>query len=413
MARLSPEFQVVKEENPSQIAKADLAVGFLAKNDEPTIARIATTLSEGQAMDFPETRTALILSDCNSTDKTVETFFNAPTDLPKIVVVAPQSERQQTQALFNLLIVAERLGAKYVVVQNADTLTVKRTWLKRLINPLAEGVADFTNPLYSRNAIDAPVTNLMVYPLFRALFGRRLRQPILTDWAFGDGVLKALLARNDWPDRPGAMAPELMVKATAVTSGFRVCQSIMTEGRYGLSNQRMDTDHIIGMFKELAHGLFELMAIFRENWRVVSRSKPTSVVGTDLKPGLFPVRYEVRLEELFGEIKDLRKDAEADWRDLLPNSPGDLGHYLATVSLADLDVDAQKWGSLLFYCGNLYDTLNETDKSRLLTAMTPVFLARILSFQKQTLGLSATQVEAQVEEAAMTLEKLKKNFTTA
>jgi hypothetical protein len=410
MASLSPEFHAVKEENPDRVAQADLVVGLLAHNDEATVEKVASKYSEGLAQDFPEARAALVLSDRHSEDRTVEAFFRAPTGPPKLAVVAPPDRRQETQGLFNLFLVAERLGAKMVVVQGADAMTVKRTWLKRLVKPLADGVADFANPLYARNAIDAPVTNLMVYPLVRALFGRRLRQPVLTDWAFNDKVLAALLACQNWPDLPGPMAPDLNAKVLAATGGFRICQTIMTEGRYGLSNERLDTPHIIRLFRELAQGVFEAMTRFKDYWPKVVRSRPTSVVGTDLKPGLYPVRYEVSLEELYGEIHALLKAAEPEWRELLAPMPGGLGQHLKEASLSDLCVTVKEWGAFLFHCGQLYETLDPAARQRLISAMTPVFLARFLTFQKQTLGLSVAQVEAKVEEAAEGMEKLKKEL---
>ncbi|MDR1871631.1 MAG: hypothetical protein LBS60_06830 [Deltaproteobacteria bacterium] len=410
MASLAPQYHVIKEENPDQVTQADLVVGFLSRNDAPTISRMATKVSEGWRMDYPGLSTALVLSDCHSQDQTLANFFQTHTGPPKLAVVAPPEKDQATQTLFNLLMVASRLKAKIVLVQTADTLTIKRTWLRRLINPIADDLADFTNPLYSRNAIDAPVTNLMVYPMFRALFGRRLRQPILTDWAFNDQVLAALLAYKDWPDHSGLLVPELMVKTIAVTSGFRICQSIMTEGRYGLSNKRMDTPHIIKMFQELTLGVFETMIRFKEAWRAVKRSKPTSVIGTDLKPGIFPIRYDVNLKELYNEIQALLAATEPEWRRFLADRPESLRPRLLTASLEDINVSAREWGLFLFYCGNLYATLAESDRPKLLEAMTPVFLARFLSFQKQTIGLLGAQVEAKVEESAAILEWLKKEL---
>ncbi|MDR0550037.1 MAG: hypothetical protein LBI10_11605 [Deltaproteobacteria bacterium] len=410
MVSLSPEYQVFKEENPDNVTQADLVVGLLAHDNEATIDKVAVKVSEGQALDYPGLKTALVLSDHHSQDQTLAAFFAAATGPPKLAVVCHKDENQALQAIFNLLFVAARLKAKTVVVLNADTLTTKRTWLKRLIQPLIQGMADFTNPLYSRNAIDAPVTNLVIYPIFRALFGRRLRQPILTDWAFTHEVLEALLAFRDWPDLPGVLIPELMVKALAVAKDFRICQSIMIEGRYGLSNKRMDTPHITGLFSELTRGVFEAMTRFQDYWPKIVRSKPTSVIGTDLKPGLFPSRYEVRLEELFGEIHELIKNSEPEWRELLAGAPGDLRNYLLNVSLGDLEIDARMWGSLLFYCGDLYGQLDGTAQVRLLKAITPVFLARFLTFQKQTLGLAPTQVESKVEEGADIVEKLKREL---
>ncbi|MDR1608248.1 MAG: hypothetical protein LBT38_07570 [Deltaproteobacteria bacterium] len=409
MGVLSSEYQVVKEENPLNVTQADLVVGFLSRDDATTIERVVVKVSEGLAQDYPDLKAALILSDCHSTDNVVETFFNIPTTLPKLAIVAPPNQNTPTQGLLNLFYLAERLKAQIVVVQSADTLTVKRTWIKRLIHPIIMDTADFTNPLYARNAIDSPVTNLMVYPMIRALFGRRLRQPVLADWAFNAKFLKALLAYPDWPDSPSLMIPEFLIKVMAIIGGFRICQTIMTEGRHGLSNRVMDTPHIIGMFKQLAQAIFESMARFKDEWSKITRSKPTSVIGTDLKQELFPTRYKIHLEELHQDILDLLKEATPQWQEVL-GPASNLLEYLLVTPLGDLEISSQNWGLFLFMCGDIYERLDSPGQEKLMTAMTPVFLARFLTFQKHTIGLSPIQVESKVEKAAENLEKLKKEL---
>jgi hypothetical protein len=103
-------------------------------------------------------------------------------------------------------------------------------------------------------------------------------------------------------------------------------------------------------------------------------------------------------------------EAEPEWRELLSDMPGDLGQRLREASLSDLCVTVRDWGAFLFYCGLLYERLDPGARQRLISAMAPAFLARFLTFQKQTLGLSVAQVEAKVEEAAEGMEKLKKEL---
>ncbi|MDR1083634.1 MAG: hypothetical protein LBP22_01965 [Deltaproteobacteria bacterium] len=410
MASLSPESHILKEENPDSVTEADLVIGFLAKDNASTINSLVVKGSEGQETDYPGLKTVFILSDCHSADKTVETYFRTKSPLPKMAVVCPPEFDAEIYGFFNLLLTAQRLGAKTVIIESADTMTVKRTWIKRLIQPIIDGIADFTTPLYSRNAIDAPVTNLMVYPMIRLLFGRRLRQPILTDWAFNDRGLKTLLGYKKWPDFPGLLALELTVKVLAVTGGHRICQSIMTEGRYGMSNKEMDTPHIMLMFRQLASGLFDVMLKFKDNWLSVSRSRPTSVTGTDLKPDLFPSRYQVSLEELYGKIHLLLAEYESEWTGLLRPLPGDFYNYLKTAPLDTLEVSSQKWGLFLFHCAYIYEQLSEKDQQTFIEAITPAFLARFLTFQKETIGLPSGQIEAKVEDGAEQMEKMKKQY---
>ena len=51
-------------------------------------------------------------------------------------------------------------------------------WIERLAAPLLQDKADFALPAYSRHRYEGTITRLMLAPLVRALYGRRLHYPI-------------------------------------------------------------------------------------------------------------------------------------------------------------------------------------------------------------------------------------------
>ena len=53
-------------------------------------------------------------------------------------------------------------------------------------------------PLYHRHKFDGTITNGIVYPLTRALYGRRIRQPIGGDFGFSGELARVYLAKPVW-----------------------------------------------------------------------------------------------------------------------------------------------------------------------------------------------------------------------
>src|SRR2546427_12065877 len=60
----------------------------------------------------------------------------------------------------------------------ADVTSAADEWLERLLRPVLEQKADLVVPVYARHRYDGTLTNLVLAPLVRALFGRRLHQPL-------------------------------------------------------------------------------------------------------------------------------------------------------------------------------------------------------------------------------------------
>ena len=55
-------------------------------------------------------------------------------------------------------------------------------WIELLAGPILKGGYDFVAPLYARYKYDGTITNTVTYPLTRALYGLRIRQPIGGDF---------------------------------------------------------------------------------------------------------------------------------------------------------------------------------------------------------------------------------------
>jgi hypothetical protein len=91
-----------------------------------------------------------------------------------------------------------------------------------------EGV-DFIAPLYHRHKFDGTITNSIIYPLTRALYGKRVRQPIGGDFGFSGRLAKHYLSKDVWQTDVARYGIDIWMTTEAMANNFTVAQSFRRE----------------------------------------------------------------------------------------------------------------------------------------------------------------------------------------
>ena len=86
---------------------------------------------------------------------------------------------------------------------------------------------DFVAPLYARHRYDGTITNTIVYPLTRALYGKRIRQPIGGDFGFSGDLAARFLEFEDWEGPVAQYGIDIFMTTTALAEGRKVAQSFL------------------------------------------------------------------------------------------------------------------------------------------------------------------------------------------
>ena len=144
----------------------------------------------GLAKYFPDCRALLLNSDGGSRDGTPEVVREAsigsfetllaahPLRAVHRIVTPYHGIPGKGSALRTVFAAAALTGARACAVVDSDLRSVTPEWVDLLINPVLRHDYDFVAPLYHRHKYDGTITNSIVYPLTRALYGARVRQPI-------------------------------------------------------------------------------------------------------------------------------------------------------------------------------------------------------------------------------------------
>jgi len=185
--------------------------------------------------------------------------------------------------------VAQRLGARALVLLEADVVSIIPEWLERLAGPVLDGKADFVAPAYARHRWEGTISRLLLSPLVRALYGRRLQQPFGGQQALSARLVEHLLIHPKWSWQRADVS-DLWITGTAIADGFAVSEAWL--GRH-LVRSRTRTSDLPAMIAQTLGATFTVMERHGDLWLEVRGSEPIPMIGEPAPLGAEPMTVDV------------------------------------------------------------------------------------------------------------------------
>jgi glucosylglycerate synthase len=390
------------EINPENIERADLVVGIPSCNEADSISYPTRQVSFGLKKYFPDKKAVIINCDNNSPDNTKKAFLETVTDVPKIYISTPPGVKGKGNNFFNLFKKVKALQAEAVLVVDADLKSITPEWIKCMGEPLFKGFS-FVTPLYVRHKYDGTITNSIAYPLSRALYGRRVRQPIGGDFGFSGSMAKVFLETDTRNDAVSSFGIDIWMTTIAMNQQLKVCQSCIGRPKEHRNKDLFAT--IYPMFRQEVGTIFSLMKRLDSNWRRIKYSKPTAINGFGSGETEFPTKVDIDPVTLRNCFRDGFREYDEIWKNTL--SPGICGK-LYEIKEMPIDVftfPADLWARIIYDWAVAYRDTDETD--RLMDALVPLYFGKTLSFIRKTEKMTIQQTEAAIEEECMVFESTK------
>jgi hypothetical protein len=384
------------------IGQADILVGIPSFNNASTIGHVAASSARGMAEHFPGLKAVLINSDGGSKDETSGAFMRAeaPSGTTKLSFSyeGPAGKGSSLKAIFEA---CSLLRVKAGVVVDADLRSITPLWVKLLADPVVRGEAEYVTPYYIRHKYDGTITNNIVYPTTRALYGVRIRQPIGGDFAFSGGLARVYTEKDVWETDVARFGIDVFMTTTAIMEGAPICQASLGTK---IHDPRDPAASLGPMFRQVTGTIFRLMRQYQERWKDISGSKLAPVMGpaSDAEP-----------EPVNANLSALLEKFRSGCRASAPR----LEEFLSTGNFEELKEHAEAEGekcelSPRLWARIVYDFAIEYNRGRhdpdeVVDAMTPIYFGRVASFVSQTADLSTTQAEKIIEEQAEVFEQEK------
>ena len=397
------------------VKKTDILVGIPSFNNANTIGHVVRAVQAGLTKYFPDRKAVIVNSDGGSTDNTVETVQNAAIEDFDSILVEHSKEQVfkittpyhgipgKGSAFRTIFHIAGMLGAEACIVVDSDLRSITPEWVELLAKPVLDKDFDFVSPLYLRHKYDGTITNSIIYPLTRALYGKRVRQPIGGDFGFSGDMAAFYLSKDVWDTDVARYGIDIWMTTTAIANDFRVCQSFLGAKIHDAKDPGAD---LSAMLCQVVGATFDLMEEYPDKWKSVAKSEPVQTFGFTYAVGLEPVA--VNIKRMVERFRLGAKELTVIWNKFLPADVIDYLHLTAELPESEFTFSDELWVGII-YSFALAAHTKAINRDHLLKALTPLYIGRTASFVKETGGSDAQQVEEKIEELCRMFEE-KKNI---
>ena len=380
------------------IETADIVVGIPCYNNQTTIGNVVKQVSLGLHKYYPDKRSVIVVSDGGSVDDSREEARAVQVSpFQEIIVTIYRGVPGKGSALRAVLELARFLKAEACVVVDSDLRSISPQWIRNLLCPILNDEYQFVAPYYKRFKLDGTITNNIVYNMTRALYGRKVRQPIGGDFAFSREVVSEIYDQDVWDTDVGRFGIDIWLTTMALVKGFNICQA-----RLGAKiHDAKDPSESLGpMFRQVVATMFSLMEENRSYWWDVQGSEEIPLVGDEIETE--PEPFPINVDGLVESFKNGYRQFGALWKNILSEESFQEVQELAEKS-DGFQMDDHKWAHILYDAASTYHCW-PMNRFKLVELLTPLYYARVASFARIVENMSDAEAEQVVEKQAMCFE---------
>ena len=410
-----------------EIKKADILIGIPSYNNENTIGHVIKAVRLGLTKYFPKFKSVIVNSDCGSTDKTrkiVKNNLGDYKDLETILIAHEMhpyirslhthiSEMVTTfrgtpgkgKAFRRIFEIAHKLGVKAVVVVDSDLRSITPEWIQLLAAPIVFKDFDYVAPLYARHKYDGTITNSLIYPLTRALYGKNIRQPIGGEFGFSAKVLDEYMKKDIWDTDVAYYGIDIWMTSVALANGFKVCQSFLGAKIHNPKNIATLTP----MFKQVIGTIFSLIEETYDKWKSIKGSEDLPTFGFQAR--VIPEEVPQDFNDLFKHFQKGVKKRESVWKEILKAENYKALEKLTSQAKKGYSFPLEIWVKIIYdyiiFYHRFKNIFMEMSLPSVLESMIPLYFGFTSSFVLKTKTMSNQEAEEEIENICLEFEKLK------
>jgi hypothetical protein len=395
------------------VGEVDLLVGIPSHNNAKTIGHTVETIEECFHQNFARERAVIVNVDGGSSDGTCEVVLNTATHKnPTVhglsslrtehrVVTRYASAPSEGRAVRTVFAAADLLRAKACALVSPVTPNMTAAWIRGLLQPSYRESFDLVAPLYIRHNYDGLLARNLLYPMSRAIFGRGIRELHSGELGFSGRLASHCLNQDVWHEEAVGASPQAWATLTAISSGFRCCQSFLGPKVHSATSSGAD---IVTTVRQIVGTLFWCLESQQSFWIERNGCESVPTFGPD--------------HELTSELVRMNRKRIFE---LFRNGVAELSPILSSVLTAETHAEIQRVAVLddrkFCFRGELWvKTLCEfaasyhhavLNRDHLIQAFVPLYRGRIYSFLVQHQDSSSVEIEADTENLCVEFERQK------
>ena len=402
--------------------KVEVLIGIPTFNNAKTVEPVLTAVKDGVSKVCPQASVLVVNADAGSQDGTQAAIKQAVgPDTPTAFVQhlagdsfpGPISLRALSEsgvpgrehAFRTFFKIAEELEVKACVVIDGNVRSLSSDWMEVLLRPVVEKAVDYVAPLFRRTRYEGSLTNCIIYPLSRALYGKQMRYQSGGGYGFSGKLASLYLTKNVWEGEAARYGIDSWLTTVAVAEGCEVSQGFLGTK---VHDTRLTGIELSILLAQAVGALFHLMEEYQEVWEGRAGSSPVPQFGPPYEPG--PEGGVVNVERMVRGFQQGLRDLLPIWEIIL--SPETLAGILALglLEAEEFRFPEALWAQTIFDFALAYHE-KALHREHLLKSLTPLYLGQTASLVLGSREGSPEDVERAIETLCKKFESMKPFLT--
>ncbi len=402
------------ERQLKNIKRADLVIGLPSYKNSHKAAHVAGVALAGAQQYYPELRTVLINADAGLEATTRQAVIaQTPNNGHHNLVLSGRYEGVlgQGSAVAALLDAALALDAQAIIILDSQTTSITPKWAAALAHLILKDKADLVMPRYRQWFTPLGIlSDLIVYPLFRALWGQSMRRPAAPDFALSPQLATTLLDQDVWGTAVATfgLSPWL-TSYSIINNKWRVAQTALGEKQLTFLEQeiRQTTEHKIfkAAFQDTLTVLFYMAHKYKNEWQNFQRVRllPTLThFATAAAPLMSALEEDT--EWLLDKLALGWIEYRVLWQYILTPDNLSLIEALASLPADRFYFPADLWAKIIYDFVLVFNK-GHIDPAKTIASLLPLYQGRLAAFQQETAGLNTVAREGTVAAQAVEFEE--------
>jgi hypothetical protein len=390
----------------------DLVVGLLTFNDKATAPGIARALTDGCARSFPQRRVLVVNCDAGSQDETPQCIehglgtdarlwmIHHPVLGASFKVLSESGVPGRETAVRLLAAITDKLDAAACLIVDGNLKSVDVSWPQLLADPILDKGFDCVLPWFRRNRYEGTLTNTLLAPFTRALYGKRIPYHLGGAYAFSRNMVRSTLLQQPWDEEIAPYGFDGWVTTLAAAEPLQICRAALGPRL----QQAKPMGELSTVVAQAVGCMFHMMERYQEKWESVTGSVAVPTAGTPV--GLGSEVGSLNVERMVNGFRQGLRDLLPVWQLILPVETFQQVLELGVEETDRFRFPSGLWVQVVYDFALAYhDRL--LHREHLLKALTPLYLGYTASFVIGTRAQSVEQVEQELTRLSEQFETMK------
>ena len=412
--RVDAPWQQIRAQLP-QFERADIVVGFPSFNNAETVKPVIEAVLAGLRQVCPDASVLLVNQDAGSQDGTPELVKGAVEGRMSVALLH-RAARTATgmesrlsgawpsgreEAFHSFLSATKESGATACAVIDPAVRSVTPDWMTWLLSPIMESRAEYVAPVFLRPRYEGSLTNMLVYPLNRALYGSAMRYHAGGGCGMSGRLADLYLAQRFWDERAVRSTMDICLTTVAIAEDRSLCEAGLGEK---LIQSPAGGDDVSSVVAQTVGAVFYFMERYQDVWEHRAQAQPVLHTGLSYRPQ--PDRGPINIDRMMRGFRQGLRDLLPIWEIIL--SPETLSGILplALIEKDEFRFPPQLWAQTVYDFALAYHE-KVLHREHLLKSLTPLYLGQMASLVLRTQEQKPEDVEVCIEELCDTFARMK------